>query len=101
MKWQVYGVWLSMILSIVGLSIIVWKVDPASASPILKASFFITLFILIWSVATTAIFSIKHRLVKSRALNETADEIIFYDSFLTGLFITTVLMIFILIKRFV
>ncbi len=88
-----------MVLSISGLGLIVWKVDPVSASPILKVSFFITLFILIWSVATTVIFSIKHNLVRSRALGEAANEIIFYDSFLTGLFVSVILIIIALIKR--
>lgn len=98
MKWQVYGIWLSMFFSIAGLGLIIWKVDPNSASSILKTSFFITLFIMIWSGSTLVNFSFKRKIVKRRALGETADEIIFYDSFLTGLFISAILIAALIIK---
>lgn len=101
MRWQIYGVWASMVVSLVGLGFIVWTVEPQVASPQVKALFFIVLFILVWSTATLVIFSIKNRLVRSRALSESASDLIFYDSFLTGLFISVIFVAAILIRRLV
>lgn len=100
MGWQIYGVWTSLVISLVGLGLIVWKIEPQAASPLVKTLFFITLFILIWSMTTLAVFSVKNRLVKSRALSKTAYEPIFYDSFLMGLFFSIVILSIILIRKF-
>ena len=100
MKWQIYGVWVTLVSSLIGLGLIVWKTGPAAALFNIKILFFIALFILIWSIATLAIFSIKNRLIKSRALSKAAYEPIFYDSFLMGLFFSIITMAFILIRKF-
>lgn len=101
MKWQIYGVWVALVSSLIGLGLIVWKIEPQAASLLVKTLFFITLFILVWGAATLAIFSIKNRLVRSHALSGSAFEPIFYDSFLTGFFISTILAVAVLIKKFV
>lgn len=101
MKWQIYGVWAALVISIISLGLIMWKAEPATVSLNIKILFFVALFILIWSVATLIIFSIKNRLVKSRALSKTAYEPIFYDSFLSGLLLSLVLIVTILIKKFI
>ena len=99
MSWQIYGVWAAWVSSLIGLGLIVWKIEPLAATPLVKALFFITLFISFWSTATLAVFSVKNRLVKSRALSKTAYEPIFYDSFLVGLLVSITLMIIVLIKK--
>lgn len=101
MKWQIYGVWAALASSLAGLGLIVWKIKPQAATLLVKTLFFITLFILIWSTITLAVFSIKSRLVKSRALSETAYEPIFYDSFLMGLLFSIITLSIILVRKFV
>lgn len=99
MKWQIYGVWISLLVSLAGLGFIVWAVEPQTASLQIKALFFAAIFICIWSAATTIIFSIKNRRVNSRTSSESAFDPIFYDSFLTGLFIAVIFMAAIFIKK--
>ncbi|OGN04471.1 MAG: hypothetical protein A2831_02855 [Candidatus Yanofskybacteria bacterium RIFCSPHIGHO2_01_FULL_44_17] len=99
MRWQIYGVWISLVISLIGLGFIVWTTEPQTATSPIKALFFITIFILIWSSATAIIFSIKSRLIKSRALTDGASEPIFYDSFFKGLAIAIILIAVLLIKR--
>jgi hypothetical protein len=100
MLWQIYGVWAAVIVSLLGLGLVVLKTEPQIVSPQVKALFFIALFILIWSALTIIIFSIKNRLVRSRALSESAHDPIFYDSFFRGLLTATVLIAALLIKKF-
>src|SRR3989344_6630665 len=99
MGWQIYGVWASFAVSVAGLGLIVWKVEPQAASLNIKILFFVAFFMLVWSMATLVTFYIKNRLVKSRALSGAAYEPIFYDSFLTGLLISIALLIFISARR--
>src|SRR3989344_3660100 len=98
MRWQIYGVWAAFVSSLIGLVLIIWKIEPQTASLLVKTLFFITLFILVWSVTTLAVFSVKNRLVKLRALSQTAYEPIFYDSFLVGLFFSIIVLLIILIR---
>jgi len=100
MRWQIYGVWAAFVSSLIGLVLIIWKIEPQTASLLVKTLFFITLFILVWSVTTLAVFSVKNRLVKLRALSQTAYEPIFYDSFLVGLFFSIIVLLIILIRKF-
>lgn len=98
MKWQVFGVVMSMIISALGLGLIVWQTDPSVASPLLKASFFVALFILTWGGGTLIIFSIKKRLPKPRPLDKTTYESILNDSILLGLSLPILIAAIILIK---
>ena len=98
---QIYGAWTSLIISLAGLGLIIRATEPQTSLLQVRVLFFVAIFILAWSVATLVIFSIKNRLVKSRALSESASDPIFYDSFLTGLFISIIFVAVILIKRFV
>ncbi|MBI2670330.1 MAG: hypothetical protein HYX20_04270 [Candidatus Yanofskybacteria bacterium] len=99
MQWQIYGVWATLVSSLFGLALIIWKIEPQAASLLVKTLFFITLFMLVWSAATLVIFSIKKRLVKSRALSKIAYEPIFYDSFLMGLFFSIIILVAVLIRK--
>lgn len=100
MQWQIYGVWVSLVVSLVGLGFITQKVEPQAATPSIKTLFFVAIFILVWSVTTAIAFSIKNRLVKSRALSETAYEPIFYDSLLFGLLAAVIILVVIFIRKF-
>lgn len=100
MRWQIYGVWASLAASALGIGLIVSATNPDTASVQVKILFFITLFILFLSAATAVIFSIKNRLVRLRALSDSAFDPIFYDSFLRGLFMSIIFTILLLIKRF-
>lgn len=100
MQLQIYGVWVSLAVSLVGLGFITQKVEPQSATPSIKTLFFIAIFILVWSTATAISFSIKNRLVKSRALSHTASEPIFYDSLLFGLLAAVIAAAAILIRKY-
>ena len=99
MKWQVFGIVMSTIISALGLGLIVWKTDPAVASPLLKASFFITLFILAWGGSTLIIFSIKNRVPKQRPIDESTFDSIFNTSLLGGLTITIIATTIILLNK--
>ena len=99
MKWQVYGVRISTIISAIGLGLIIWKTDPAVTPPLLKTSFFIALFILIWGSSTLIIFSIKNRFIKSRLPDEDVYESIFNTSILLGLFFPVVIVAITIIKK--
>lgn len=99
MRWQIYGVWISFIISLVGLSLTIWTIEPQTASPLIKSLFFIVLFILAWSMATLIIFYVKNRLAKARASSKAAYELIFYDSFLKGLVISALFTAILLIKK--
>ena len=99
MKWQIYGVWVSLLVSLVGLGLIVWKIEPQTASLQIKALFFIAIFILVWSAATAIIFSVKNLPMRHRASAKSVYDSVFYDSFLAGLFVSIVLGIIILIKK--
>ncbi|HEY4506917.1 MAG TPA: hypothetical protein VJH71_02005 [Candidatus Paceibacterota bacterium] len=99
--WQIYGLWSSLAASLVGIILIVWKVEPQQATLLVRSLFFVAIFILIWSAVSLATFGIKSRLVKLRALSSAAYEPIFYDSFFVGLVGASAIMIFIFIKRFI
>ena len=99
MRWQIYGVWASLLVSLAGLGLIVWKVEPQTASLQIKTLFFIAIFSLVWSAATVIIFSIKNRRTRLRTPGESAYDPIFYDAFLTGLFISVIFIAILLIKR--
>ena len=99
MKWQVYGVGMSTIISALGLGLIIRKTDPAAASPLLKTSFFVALFLLIWGGSTLIIFSIKNRFPKPRPLDESTYESIFNTSILMGLFFSLIIAAITLIKK--
>lgn len=101
MHWQIYGVWISLLVSIVGLGFIVWTAEPQTASSSIRGLFFVTVFILVWSATTAVIFSIKNRLIKSSAPSEASYEPIFYDSFFKGLLAAAVLIVGLLIKKLV
>ena len=101
MRWQIYGVWASFIIALVGLSLIVWTVEPQTTSPLVKSLFFVVLFILTWSAVALIIFLVTNRLVKARALSKAAYEPIFYDSFLKGLLISILFTAILLIKKFI
>ncbi len=98
MKWQVFGVVMSTIISALGLGLIVWQTDPAVASPLLKALFFVALFILAWGGSTLIIFSIKKRLPKPRPLDKSTYESVLNDSILLGLLLPFLIAAVILIK---
>jgi len=98
MKWQVFGVVISTIISALGLGLIVWQTDPAVASPLLKASFFVALFILAWGGSTLIILSIKNRLPKPRPLDKSTCESVLNASILFGLLFPLLITAAILIK---
>ena len=98
MKWQVFGVVMSTVISALGLGLIVWQTDPAVASPLLKASFFVALFILAWGGGALTIFSIKKRLPKPRPLDKVTYESLLNDSVLLGLSFPILIAAIILIK---
>jgi len=100
MKWQVFGVGISMILSAIGLGLITSKTDPATASFYLKTLFFIALFILIWSIATLIIFSIKGKPLRSRLLNKEVYDSIFNASSFWGFLISSAVITLIFIKKY-
>lgn len=97
---QKYGAWLSLIVSVLGLGLIVWKIEPQTASLKIKALFFVVIMMAVWSLATLIIFSIKSRFARSRLFDEAAYEPVFYDSLLQGLLVAGVIMAAILIRRF-
>jgi hypothetical protein len=100
MNWQVFGVGVSTVISALGIGLIVWKTDPITASPLLKALFFIALFFLVWGSSTLIIFSIKNRGPKPRPTDESTSETIFNTSLLMGLIITIIGAIIISFKKF-
>lgn len=100
MNWQVFGVGVSTVISALGLGLIVWKTDPTTASPLLKALFFIALFFLIWGISTLIIFSIKNRGPKPRPTDESTFETVFNTSLLAGLTITIIAVGAILFNKF-
>lgn len=100
MRWQVFGVGAAVILSALGLGLIGWKADPAVASPLLKASFFIALFIFVWGINALIVFSIKNRFFKPRYISETMPDSVFNTSVLVGLFCSILITAAVLIRKF-
>ncbi len=100
MKWQVFGVGISTVISALGLGLIIWKTDPAVASPTLKASFFIASFILVWGSSALIIFSIRSGIPKPRPADENTFETIFNSSLLGGLVISIIAAVIVLLNKF-
>ncbi len=98
MKWQVFGVAISTVISALGLGLIVWQTDPAVASPLLKASFFVALFIFTWGGGALITFSIKKRLSRLRSSDAGAHDSMLNDSILLGLSLPLLTAAVILIK---
>ncbi len=100
MHWQIHGVGASFLISLIGLGFIVYTKEPQLASISVKSLFFITIFILIWSVMTLSIFFIKKRLIRSQSPDNKAYELFFYDSFFFGLVIAIVTLLVLVTQRF-
>ena len=98
-KWYIWGGIAASAISLAGMMLVIWRATPESAPLLLKALFFVALFIFIWSGATLAIFSIKSRFARSRLFDETAYEGLFYDSLLKGLLVAGILVAAVLIRR--
>ncbi len=101
MRWHIYGVWTALVVSLISLGLIVTKIESSTASLKIKIMFFATVFILLWNVATLAIFEFKNRFLKSRLLGQNASESAFLTSFLQSLFFSAVILIIILIRKFI
>jgi hypothetical protein len=100
MRWQVFGVGISTVISALGLGLIIWKTDPTTASSILKVSFFVASFIFVWGGSTLVIFSIKKEIPKPRPLDESTGEAVFNASILLGLLLSLLITGIVLVKKF-
>lgn len=93
MKWQIYGLVAALLVTMSALGLIVFTIDPATASSVVYSLLFVALFTVLWGVGTLVSIAIGRRLYK------TIDSGIFYSSLMYGLGISLVFMGGLLLRK--
>ena len=56
---QLWGVALAFVASLVGLGLVITSTTPDASSPLLKALFFLALFMVLWSLVTLIFYAFR------------------------------------------
>lgn len=97
MKWYVSGVAGAAGVSLVGIIVIIFNTDPKTASGAVKALYFASLFLFLWSLLTLGGYWLKSR-IRSRQ-HRLLTETDFNRSAVSGFVIALIAIGYLIIKR--
>ncbi|MFH1769073.1 MAG: hypothetical protein ABH833_00205 [Parcubacteria group bacterium] len=93
MKWHVYAMLVLATVTVIGMAMIIYKTSPEEASGAIRALFFVTLFVLLWTI--TSLISIA---IQNRISDKKSRQLIIH-AYIHGIILTGLIALIIAIKH--
>lgn len=91
MKWHVFAMLVSAVVAFIGLAIITTQTEPETAPVVIKVLFFITLFVAIWGVSSSAGLWLRYRFGKPAPSLKLARKAAIYSLLTTAIIMASLL----------